>query len=254
METVRHNSPPPTPASDELTTFQNRKHGTFRPALLGLIQSNAEEAVKSTTSASFNALPSPSSKDSFPSESLQVLSDALRGVGPATASLILSALPSPSNPASDQDSSDGIPFFSDELFVWLCLGVYPDSGSEDHSSSFRSAKRGIKYNVKEYRQLFEAVNEFRARVQNSSHADKGSGGPEKVFSTLDVEKIAFVIGHIDASGYEGVGEPEVEAEAQKADNSEEAQVTSSNKEKEVMEEVELEKRRTRSGTRRQSKK
>ena len=212
--------------------------------------------MKSSTRTAFNAIPSPSSDDPFPAESLQTLSDSLSGVGPATASLILSVMPASS------DKGNNIPFFSDELFVWLCLGVYQDSKSVplNHSSSFfRAAKRGIKYNVKEYRQLHEAVGEFRARIQSACDADGESVGLEKGFSTLDVEKIAFVIGHLEVSGWEGTGQGEdqdVEGNRQ-LKNSENAGGASKSEEKGVVEENEGENegngRRTRSGTKRQLK-
>jgi hypothetical protein len=109
-----------------------RKHGTFRPSLLSLVQSNSSSTIESTTRNAFSSL-SPSS----PLPALKVLTQ-LRGIGPATASLLLSVA-----------ASDEVPFFSDELFRW-CVGDW---------------KRGIKYSVKEYASLVEKVAELRGRLE-----------------------------------------------------------------------------------------
>lgn len=73
-------------------------HGKFRPSLKGLVQQNSEGFVKETTTAGFSA-------DSW-SDSLDILTK-LKGIGPATAALLLST--------SDPET---LPFFSDELFRW----------------------------------------------------------------------------------------------------------------------------------------
>src|SRR5690606_5348557 len=131
----------------------------------------------------------------FPETALQILSEDIRGVGPATASLILSvasqALPQYTGP-----SGPGIPFFSDELVWWLCLGRYPGSGNgEKHN------RVSIKYNTKEYAQLFEAVGELRKRIAAEAEKSGDSESAKPAFSVVDIEKIAYVTGHIELSGF-----------------------------------------------------
>jgi hypothetical protein len=60
-----------------------------------------------------------------------------------------------------------MPFFQDELYHWLC-------GSETK----------LKYNMKEYKELFEKVGELRQRLSNAVTAD-------------EMEKVGFVVGHLD---------------------------------------------------------
>ncbi|PGG99667.1 hypothetical protein AJ79_08441 [Helicocarpus griseus UAMH5409] len=185
------------------------KHGSQRPTLLGLIRSNNAPIVQSTTSTAFSQLqaflsPSEEVRDTFPVSPLETLTKALRGVGPATASLFLSL-------ASGHDSSDELsaaaldadanepPFFSDELFEWLCLHKLPHKGDAPATSD-QKEKSKIKYNMREYRQLWEAMRELRERVNEISDQG-GVEGDRKVFSVLDIERVAYVIGHLEVSGY-----------------------------------------------------
>lgn len=82
----------------------------------------------------------------------------LKGIGPATASLLLSTL----NPQE-------IPFFSDELFLWALWG----------NKTGNRWDRKIKYSAKEYRELLAKVNQLRERLGASA---------------LDAEKVAYVLG------------------------------------------------------------
>lgn len=50
----------------------------------------------------------------------------------------------------------------------------------------------VKYNIPEYRQLWEAVRRLRARLAAQS---------SDAVSCADVEKVAFVLRHYDVSGY-----------------------------------------------------
>ncbi|KAF2848916.1 hypothetical protein T440DRAFT_399991 [Plenodomus tracheiphilus IPT5] len=133
------------------------KHGTFRPKLLSLVQSNDASTVLSTTTAA-SKLPKSSITDVQPA--LKILTQ-LKGIGPATASLLLSVL----SPAD-------VPFFSDELFRWCC---WDEAGGEGW-------KRGIKYTAKEYGMLVEKVLEVRTRL-----------GMNDV-QAVHVEKVAWVLG------------------------------------------------------------
>lgn len=113
------------------------------------MQQNSEEFVKETTIAGFSA-------DSW-NESLNTLTK-LKGIGPATAALLLST--------SDPEK---LPFFSDELFRWAFWD--PKSGS--------GWDRKIKYSAKEYRELKKKVDGLRDRL--------GKGA-------IEAEKVAYVLG------------------------------------------------------------
>lgn len=115
----------------------------------GLVQQNSEEFVKETTTTGFSA-------DSW-DDSLNILTK-LKGIGPATAALLLST--------SDPEK---LPFFSDELFRWAFW----------ENKSGARWDRKIKYSVKEYRELKEKVDEIRERI--------GKGA-------LEAEKVAYVLG------------------------------------------------------------
>jgi hypothetical protein len=131
-----------------------RSHGKFRPSLKGLVQQNSEEFVEATTSEGFSAA-------SWP-ESLNTLVK-LKGIGPATAALLLST----NNP-------EELPFFSDELFRWAFWDDVPGSRWD----------RKIKYSLKEYRDLVARVDELRDRIGKSA---------------LEAEKVAYVLGKKETS-------------------------------------------------------
>lgn len=102
-----------------------------------------------------------------PDTALSTLTKPLKGVGPATATLLLAIC-----------APDDIPYFSDELYAWL---VSP------HQSS-STDKLKLKYDVKEYRCLFEAWLEFR-------HSSLSRGLRD--VKAVDLEKVAYVLGHWD---------------------------------------------------------
>lgn len=95
-----------------------------------------------------------------------MLAKALKGVGPATASLLLSAY-----------DAANIPFFSDELFRW-CMFEDAKGGGWD---------RKLKYSIGEYKQMFPMVQALKERLGK----DKGRG---RSFTALDAEMVAYVIG------------------------------------------------------------
>lgn len=132
-------------------------HGTNRPSLPGLIAQNSEEAVESTTKSAFALYKSEAANYTA---SLKKLEE-LKGVGPATASLLLSIL-----------DGDNAPFFSDELFRWVCW-----------DEARGGWKRKIKYDKKEYSMLWEGVKALRNRL--------GEG-----VSAVDLEKCAYVCGKL----------------------------------------------------------
>jgi hypothetical protein len=131
--------------------MHDSKHGTFRPKLLALVQSNSANDIQDTTKAAFKLLPDTIS-------ALKVLV-ALKGIGPATASLLLSVA-----------APETVPFFSDELFRW-CMW--------DESGSPGGWQRKIKYNAKEYEMLLEKVDALVKRLG---------------VRAVDAEQVAWVLG------------------------------------------------------------
>lgn len=148
-------------------TDLRRTHGTNRPFLPAQIRKNEPVTVKSATSAGFATAKDlttvPPTEIPFPTETLNHLT-TLTGVGPATATLLLS-IGDPTH----------MPFFQDELFHWLC------GGDGDAGAGWRK----LKYSMKEYKELFGAVAVFRQRL-----ADTG-------VTAEAVEKVGFVVGHLD---------------------------------------------------------
>ncbi|TPX24396.1 hypothetical protein DIZ76_013742 [Coccidioides immitis] len=165
------------------------KHGSFRPALMNLIRSNPEPAIYTATSDAASSLPTTTVGNDadadalFPSLSLEVLTKSLRGVGPATASLILSA-------STAGGSANQVPFFSDEMYWWLCSHRYP---SPANPAGPLKPPPKLKYTMKEYRELWGCARELKARLDNLDD--------NHLFSMQDIEKAAFVIGHFECSGY-----------------------------------------------------
>ena len=100
--------------------LQASRHGKFRPTLMNLVKSNPASSASVIHDAvgKFRA-----SKDV---DAAVTALCKLRGIGPATASLLLSV------------HDTGVIFFSDEAFWWLCRGGKKDS---------------IKYTAAEYREL-----------------------------------------------------------------------------------------------------
>lgn len=132
--------------------MRNSKHGTFRPKLLSLVQSNPAVEVQKTTTSAFSIV----SEQPVPALKLLV---GMKGIGPATASLLLSVA-----------APDAIPFFSDELFRW-CVW--------DELASPGGWKRKIKYNLKEYEMMLEKVDGVVERLG---------------VRAVDVERVAWVLG------------------------------------------------------------
>lgn len=129
-----------------------RTHGHYRPTLPALIASNTPASVTSITKKAFSSL-SDDDGMQLPNvmKAIKTLCD-LRGVGPATASLILSL-----------NDPHYVPFFSDELYWWICC---------------KGKKDKIKYNLKEYEEL---LGQCRALYDS------------KKFEAIDVERVAYVL-------------------------------------------------------------
>ncbi|KAF2625366.1 hypothetical protein BU25DRAFT_493001 [Macroventuria anomochaeta] len=129
------------------------KHGTYRPALMNLVKSNPADVFKSTTQEAFAS----HRDDGDVMKALKILTK-LRGIGPATASLLLSVY-----------QPDQVPFFSDELFRWTHWDSPGKSGW----------LRIIKYNVTEYKEILASVEGLRKRLG---------------VKAVDAEKVAYVLG------------------------------------------------------------
>ncbi|UKZ75445.1 hypothetical protein TrVFT333_003130 [Trichoderma virens FT-333] len=108
------------------------RHGKFRPTLMSLVSSNPSSASETIQ---FAIKFYKSSKDA--GSALRILSE-LKGIGPATASLLLSV-----------HDPENVIFFSDEAFYWLCC---------------EGKKAPIKYNPKEYLALRTEADTLMKRL------------------------------------------------------------------------------------------
>ncbi|KAI6713545.1 hypothetical protein PZA11_005815 [Diplocarpon coronariae] len=111
-------------------------HGVYRPSLRKLVASNSDEQVEASLSDAFAVYAKNPSDIAAVIEKIKV---DLKGVGPATASLIL-AVHDPQN----------VVFFSDEVFRWLTAG---------------GKKVKIGYTTKEFETLFTEAKTFMSRIK-----------------------------------------------------------------------------------------
>ncbi|KAG9997035.1 hypothetical protein KCU78_g17148, partial [Aureobasidium melanogenum] len=119
-------------------------HGTFRPSLRKLVESNADEAVEQCTREAFETY----DKDNEQWDKVVgMMAKELRGVGPATASLLLNTY-----------DGEKVPFFSDELYRWVMFSEGKGNGWD----------RKIKYSAKEYQELYRRVEMLRERLGKES--------------------------------------------------------------------------------------
>lgn len=95
-----------------------------------------------------------------------MLTKGLKGIGPATASLLLNTY-----------DCEKVAFFSDELFRWSMF----------EGAKGRGWDRKIKYSIGEYKQMFPVVKALRERLGKCE--GKGRG-----FTALEAEMAAYVIG------------------------------------------------------------
>lgn len=143
-----------------------------------LVRDNPKQNVEAITASAFKDYAD--GKDAL--KAVKTLSQ-LRGIGPATASLLLSVL-----------DPDDVPFFSDEVFRWT-------HWDEPASAKGGGWDRVIRYTVKEYKEVVERVGEVRERLG---------------VKAVDVEKVAYVLGQ-EGAYVSGEGEEEEE----ESENSEE---------------------------------
>ncbi|KAL8850941.1 MAG: hypothetical protein Q9221_004141 [Calogaya cf. arnoldii] len=148
------------------------KFGTYRPSLAKLVASNPVEEVRKTTSTAFSLM----SEDPNPSNAISTLSK-LKGIGPATASLLLSCY----DPVT-------IPFFSDELFRWLHWQTDVEGNTKKRKSKGiednGNGNRKINYTAKEYASIFEKTTVLRKRLSEESG---------ETITAVDIEKAAYKI-------------------------------------------------------------
>jgi hypothetical protein len=140
------------------------KHGTFRPKLQSLVESNDEKVVN-------KLMQDLSLSNGSAKEKMKMLTQ-LKGVGPATASLVLSSI-----------SPITYPFFSDELFRWIHWDGKNADGTDNGIKSGKGWARPIGYTPKEYDSLIARCEAVQGRLS------KG-----KKLSFLDLEKVAYVLG------------------------------------------------------------
>ncbi|KAK0384078.1 hypothetical protein NLU13_8167 [Sarocladium strictum] len=114
------------------------RHGKFRPTLMKLVSGNDPSVVKDTVRT---AIQTYRKNKSNPQAALDILVK-LKGIGPATASLLLTV-----------HDPERVIFFSDEAFYWLCGG---------------GQKVPLKYNAKEYVVLREAAGKLQKRLDVSA--------------------------------------------------------------------------------------
>ncbi|KAL2136630.1 hypothetical protein VTI74DRAFT_2659 [Chaetomium olivicolor] len=120
---------------DDVKTLVEWKlwHGKFRPTLMKLVSSNDPGFVKDTVQKAVKHYQDKSDVTG----ALDILTQ-LKGIGPATASLLLAV----------HDASRVI-FFADEAFYWLCGG---------------GTKVPLKYNIKEYTELNKRAQALTKRL------------------------------------------------------------------------------------------
>ncbi|EPS36900.1 hypothetical protein H072_9526 [Dactylellina haptotyla CBS 200.50] len=163
------------------------KRGKFRPTIMPLVLSNTTKELESIVNKALS-MPSPEQVTSSGthddddddddddnddnalaniSAMIKILTK-LKGIGPATATAILSAV-----------FPDTIPMFSDEAFRWLMM-------DEKSSSSSAGWNRSIKYDAKEYADFFKKVRQLCKKLileNKDIVVDAGS-----------VEKVGWVLG------------------------------------------------------------
>ncbi|KAF9875906.1 hypothetical protein CkaCkLH20_06838 [Colletotrichum karsti] len=109
------------------------RHGKFRPTLMKLVSSNDSSTVEEIVKEGIEAYRDASDL----AAALNILTK-LKGIGPATASLLLAV-----------HFPDQVLFFSDEAYYWLCN---------------KGQKASLKYNMKEYESLNVEARKLTKRL------------------------------------------------------------------------------------------
>ncbi|KAG7447385.1 uncharacterized protein BT62DRAFT_931224 [Guyanagaster necrorhizus] len=134
---------PPSITLPELQTIMDYKlaFGQNRPTLRAMIRKNMDSQVKDCSRRAFVLPELQSGHWDRVKEGMDILCE-LKGVGPATASLILSLV-----------YPEHIPFFSDEATVDV---LSPAGG-----------RKGIKYTMKTYKELFDALGSIAGSINSN---------------------------------------------------------------------------------------
>ncbi|KAF3910148.1 hypothetical protein AA313_de0209075 [Arthrobotrys entomopaga] len=164
------------------------KRGKFRPTILPLVASNPIRELESIVN---KALSMPPPEQVTAKGTVEDDNDALaqvsamikhltklKGIGPATATAILSTV-----------FPDTIPMFSDEAFRWIMM---------DGSKSSGGWNRNIAYNAKEYAEFFKKV---RTLCRKLTFENEGN-----VIGAGSVEKVGWVLGQQAALGLTNAAE------------------------------------------------
>lgn len=138
-----------------LSDIFSRRHGKFRPTLMKLVSSNESSTVQTTVEEGIESY----RDSSNPSTAIKSLS-RLKGIGPATASLLLAV-----------HYPEQVLFFSDEAYYWLCN---------------KGQRSSLKYNMTEYERLDTAAGRLIRRLGVSAM------DVEKVAYVLFKEEVAPV--------------------------------------------------------------
>ncbi|KAL8839756.1 MAG: hypothetical protein Q9170_001627 [Blastenia crenularia] len=185
--------------SASVSLFETRaKSGTYRASLKKLIASNDPTDVEDITALAFGTF---AEETALPDLGrAPAILRQLKGVGAATASLVLACY-----------DSANVPFFSDELFRWLHweegVGEEGGAGKKGKGKEVGGWDRKIKYNDKEYASLFKKTWVLRERLERESG---------RLFKAVEIEKAAFVLRRRDEMGL--LGGSEEEGSEEEADN------------------------------------
>lgn len=145
--------------------IKSRKHGTYRPKLRQLVESNDAEEVD-------KVMMKLSAQEGTAKEKMKIAT-SLRGIGPATASLVLSCI----DPLK-------YPFFSDELYRWIHWDGKNVEGKNAGIKPGKGWARPIGYTQKEYDSLIARCQMVQERLS----------GNYQDLDFLDLEKVAYVLG------------------------------------------------------------
>lgn len=208
---------------------------------MGMVKSNQNKNVLKCSSDAIGALstedPILAPNEAFPKPSIDAFGP-LRGVGVATASLILSIATATGDPKQQ------VPFYSDDVYRWLCLEDFPEPGEDEEEnedaanqeqkdaeaedgkklacppkfklkhkiSKFErpNGELNVKYNIAEYRKLWDACWGLRERLNHAVEAES-EASPDSApapISHNDIEKTAYVLRNITVSGYFECQDPE----------------------------------------------
>ncbi|KAL5358366.1 hypothetical protein BJX96DRAFT_146411 [Aspergillus floccosus] len=147
------------------------KHGKFRPTLLGMLRSNPDKTIRKATTTAYAAVTGVDKLArcmDFPQTAMEALTTPLRGVGPATASLMLSV------------GSGDHPFYSDDTYLWVVCAAGARRGMVKGNGELN-----VKYNMREYREFWDKVRELQERLVREGCAHEEVCGE-------NVEKVALV--------------------------------------------------------------